>query len=237
MTDEPAALAVHDLTRAYGDNLVVAGVSFEVHAGQILGLLGRNGCGKSTTMKVLSGALPPSSGSFTVCGADGSTARARRSIGYVPDTRGLFPRLTGAEHLELAARLAGLRAWRARRDQLVDELDLAAVTGVPAAAYSHGQSRRLSMAMALLPTPAVLLVDEPFDGVDPAGVEVITALITRAATEGSAVLLTTHVMEAASHADGVAMFVNGSLLGPTPTADLVREHGDLRSAWLALCGP
>lgn len=224
-------LDVRGISRSYGSHLVVDDVTFHVAPGRMLALLGPNGCGKSTTLKVLSGAIEASSGSFTVAGFPGGTDGARRATGYVPDTRGLFPRLTGAEHLELAARLHQARHWRAHADELIARLALGEVLDLPAAACSHGQSRRLSMAMALVARPPLLLVDEPFDGVDIDGVESITDLLSEAREQGAAIVLTTHLLDAAVIADEVAVFRHHALVGPHPTSGLLTEHGSLQQAW------
>jgi ABC-2 type transport system ATP-binding protein len=200
----------------------------------MLALLGPNGCGKSTTMKVLSGAIPPGSGAYTVAGYPGGSDGARRATGYVPDTRGVFPRLTGREHLQLAQRLHRAPDSESRRQALIDRLTLGDVADLPAVAYSHGQSRRLSMAMALVADPPLLLIDEPFDGVDPEGVDTITAMLVEARARGTAVLLTTHLLDAAIISDQAAVFRGHGLVGPQPTAKLIAEHGSLRAAWLAL---
>ena len=224
-------LDVRGLSRAYGKHIVVSDVSFSVAPGRMLALLGPNGCGKSTTLKVLSGAIAASSGDYTVDGQPAGSDRARRATGYVPDTRGVFPRLTGGEHLELAARLHHAPTWRDRADELIARLALDEVVDLPAAAYSHGQSRRLSMAMALVARPPLLLVDEPFDGVDLDGVDIITDLLEEARAEGAAIVLTTHLLDAAVVADEVAVFRGHSLVGPLPTAALLAEHGSLQHAW------
>ena len=200
----------------------------------MLALLGPNGCGKSTTLKVLSGAIPADAGTFRVGGHPGGSDAARRMTGYVPDTRGVFPRLTGGEHLELAARLHGATSWEERARQLTERLALDEVVDLPAAAYSHGQSRRLSVAMALVADPPLLLVDEPFDGVDPEGVDTISALLNEARQRGTAVLLTTHLLDAATDADQIAVFRHHAVVGPFPTSDLLAEHGSLKDAWLQL---
>jgi ABC-2 type transport system ATP-binding protein len=224
-------LHVQGISRSYGRHAIVHDVSFDVAAGTMLALLGPNGCGKSTTLKVLSGAIEPSAGTFTIGGAPAGSDLARRSTGYVPDTRGVFPRLTGGEHLELAARLHRAEDWRARADELVDRLALDEVVDLPAGAYSHGQSRRLSMAMALVARPPLLLVDEPFDGVDLEGVETITELLVESRDDGAAIVLTTHLLDAAVIADEVAVFRHHSLAGPHPTAALLADHGTLQQAW------
>jgi ABC-2 type transport system ATP-binding protein len=227
-------LDVRGIGRAYGAHLVVDDVSFTVARGTMLALLGPNGCGKSTTMKVLSGAIPPSSGSFLVDGQPGGSDHARRATGYVPDTRGVFPRLTGREHLVLAVRLHRSAGGARAREDLLDRLSLQDVADLPAAAYSHGQSRRLSMAVALVTDPPLLLVDEPFDGVDPEGVDTITELLVEARDRGAAVVLTTHLLDAAVVADQVAVFRGHGLVGPEETIGLIERHGSLRKAWLSL---
>ncbi len=227
-------LDVQGLARSYGSHRVVDDVSFTVATGTILAVLGPNGCGKSTTMKVLAGAIPPSAGQFWIDGEPGGSDHARRSTGYVPDTRGVFPRLTGREHLALAARLHRVDVTEPELDALIDRLGLDEVVELPAAAYSHGQSRRLSMAMALVADPPLLLVDEPFDGVDPEGVDTITELLVDARGRGRAVVLTTHLLDAAVVADEVAVFRGHTLVGPYPTAELLLEHGTLGNAWRSL---
>lgn len=227
-------LDVVGISRSYGEHAVVEDITFSVQPASMLALLGPNGCGKSTTLKVLSGAIRASAGTFTVDGFPGASSEARRATGYVPDTRGLFPRLSGAEHLELAARLHHVQDWEPRAAALIERLALDEASDLPAAAYSHGQSRRLSMAMALVAEPPLLLIDEPFDGVDPEGVEIITDLLVEARANGAAIVLTTHLLEAAEMADEVAVFRHHRLAGPHPTGTLVEEHGSLRRAWLAL---
>jgi ABC-2 type transport system ATP-binding protein len=224
-------LDVRGISRSYGRHVIVQDVTFRVEAGRMLAMLGPNGCGKSTTLKVLSGAIEPSAGDYAVDGQPGGSDAARRATGYVPDTRGVFPRLTGGEHLELAARLHHSQDWRARADELIERLALDEVVDLPAGAYSHGQSRRLSMAMALVPRPPLLLVDEPFDGVDLDGVDTITELLVEARADGAAVVLTTHLLDAAVIADDVAVFRQHELSGPHPTSRLLEEHGTLQLAW------
>lgn len=227
-------LEVRGISRSYGGHLIVDGISFTVDSGVILALLGPNGCGKSTTLKVLSGAIPPTAGEYLVDGYPGHSDEARRRTGYVPDTRGIFPRLTGREHLELASRLHRATTSAEAGEDLIERLELMEVIDLPAAAYSHGQSRRLSVAMALVSHPPLLLVDEPFDGVDPEGVDTITELLVEARAAGCAVVLTTHLLDAAVIADQVAVFHHHDLVGPFATADLLSEHGSLRQAWTHL---
>ncbi len=192
-------LRVTGLTRRFGGRAVVEALDLHVPAGSVVGLLGPNGCGKSTTMKLLAGALVPHDGSFTLDGVPGGvdSLDVKGRTGFVPDVGGLFPRLSAWEHLELAARLFEVDDWRPRAHRLLEALDLGDVAGERAGGYSHGMSRKLSAAIALLPSPRLLLADEPFDGVDQAGIDVLADLLATEARRGAAVLVTTHVLDVA----------------------------------------
>ena len=216
-------LRVHELTRRFGTRAVVDRVSFAAPFGSVTGLLGPNGCGKSTTMKLLAGALTATSGSATLDGAplDVNSIATKAQTGFIPDAGGLFPRLTGREHLELAARLYQLRDWASRADQLLTALELAPAADNPAGTYSHGMSRKLSAAVALLPPARLLLADEPFDGVDATGIETLSDLFAQRAAEGACVLVTTHLLGVAETlCDSVHLMRDGQLRGEVSGADL-----------------
>jgi ABC-2 type transport system ATP-binding protein len=189
-------LEVVELTRRFGTRAAVDTLTFTAKPGTVTGLLGPNGCGKSTTMKLLAGALTATSGSAHFDGAQlGVNQVAAKAItGFIPDVGGLFPRLTGREHLELAARLYQLRDWAPRADELLDVLDLARAADERAGTYSHGMSRKLSAAIALLPPTKLLLADEPFDGVDATGIDRLAELFAGRAAQGACVLVTTHLL-------------------------------------------
>ena len=144
-----------------------------------MALVGRNGAGKSTTLRVLAGVLPPSSGTVRVAGVDvvDDPVAARHVSGYCPDVGGLVPRATPWEHLQLAARLRGVAGWEAQARDLLERFDLAAAAHRVTAGFSHGMGRRLSVVLAAFHRPAVLLLDEPFDGVDPLGVQATLDLV------------------------------------------------------------
>ena len=130
----------------------------------------RNGAGKSTTLRVLGGVLPPSRGSVSVAGVDAvaEPRRAREVVGYCPDVGGLIPRATPWEHLQLASRLRGMApGWEARAHDLLGRFDLAVASDRVTAGFSHGMGRRLSVLLAAYHAPAVRVLDEPFDGVAP----------------------------------------------------------------------
>ncbi len=169
-----AVVEVRGLTVSFGSVTAVAGFDLTVANGSSVALVGRNGAGKSTTLRVLGGVLPPSGGSVVIDGEDAARYpdRVRAIVGYCPDVGGLIPRATPWEHLALAARLRGLDpSWTDRATDLLDRFDLLAAADRITAGFSHGMGRRMSVVLAAFHEPKVLLLDEPFDGVDPLGVE------------------------------------------------------------------
>lgn len=221
---QPAAgLALSNLTRTFGTRTVVNGITLTASAGQVVGLLGPNGCGKSTTMKMLGGVLAATSGTFTLDGTPGGVGAlgVKARTGFIPDVGGLFPRLSAWEHLELCARLFAVPNWRDRGAELLAALDLDSATHERAGEFSHGMSRKLSAAIALLPAPGLLLADEPFDGVDASGIDALSALFAGAAARGAVVLVSTHLLGVAeSLCDQVQLVKSGSVLAAGTPADL-----------------
>lgn len=225
MTSQPAVL-VRDLHVRFGDVEAVTGVDLSAEAGQATALLGRNGAGKSTTMKVLAGVVPPTAGLVTVAGHDAATEplAVKRSVGYCPDVGGLVPRATPWEHLQLTARLRRMDGWEARGHDLLERFGLGDVQHRVVGGFSHGMSRRLSVVLAALHEPAVLLLDEPFDGVDPIGVEATLEVVADARARGACVLLSTHLRELALEACGTAIVLRGgSRVAAMPSGDLTGE--------------
>ena len=220
-----AVVRVGDLKVSFGSVVAVAGVSFEVRAGAATALLGRNGAGKSTTMRVLAGVVPASSGLAEVAGIDvaAEPLEAKRRIGYCPDVGGLIPRATPWEHLQLSARLRGLRDWEPRARQLLDQFDLGGEAHRVTAGFSHGMGRRMSVALAVFHQPPVLLLDEPFDGVDPTGVDATLEAVADARARGAAVILSTHLRDLAVQACDHAVVLRGG-----PAVAERRGHRDGR---------
>jgi ABC-2 type transport system ATP-binding protein len=195
-------VVVRDLWVRFGEIDAVRGVDLTAEAGRATALLGRNGAGKSTTMRVLAGVVPPTGGSATVAGIDVRTdvLAVKRLVGYCPDVGGLVPRATPWEHLQLAATLRGMRRWEDRATRLLDRFDLGGAAHRVTGGFSHGMGRRLSVVLACFHEPDVLLLDEPFDGVDPIGVEATLETIDDARARGAAVLVSTHLRELAMRA-------------------------------------
>jgi ABC-2 type transport system ATP-binding protein len=216
---EPVLIA-SGLVVNFGEVRAVDGFDLSVGAGTSVALVGRNGAGKSTTMRVLAGVLPPSGGSVVVAGIDAARepSAVRAVVGYCPDVGGLIPRATPWEHLQLAASLRGMKAWHERARDLLDRFDLGSSADRITAGFSHGMSRRLSVVLAVFHEPRLLLLDEPFDGVDPLGVDATLQVIAEARVGGAAVLVSTHLLP-------LAVLRGGRVVGATIASDLAGEEG------------
>lgn len=228
---EPALLA-QGLVVDFGPVRAVDGFDLSVARGTSVALVGRNGAGKSTTMRVLGGVLPATAGEVTIDGVDAreDPAGVRARVGYCPDVGGLIPRATPWEHLQLAARLRGMGAgWEPRANELLERFELAGAADRVTSGFSHGMGRRLSVVLAVFHLPALLLLDEPFDGVDPLGVDATLEVIAEARTGGAAVLVSTHLLHLAVEACQEAVVLKGGrVVGAAPAAELVGEAGRAR---------
>jgi ABC-2 type transport system ATP-binding protein len=216
----------------FGSVAAVVELDLRVAAGASVALVGRNGAGKSTTLRVLGGVLPATRGSVQVCGIDvnAEPRKAREVVGYCPDVGGLIPRATPWEHLQLAARLRGMPdGWDARARDLLDRFDLAGAADRVTAGFSHGMGRRLSVLLAAFHEPPVLLLDEPFDGVDPLGVEATLEEVRLARMRGAAVLVSTHLLGLAVQAcDEAVVLRAGRVVAAAPVSELAGESGAAR---------
>jgi ABC-2 type transport system ATP-binding protein len=224
-------LLAQGLVVDFGAVRAVGGFDLSVAAGASVALVGRNGAGKSTTMRVLAGVLPPTAGTVQVTGIDAGLhpAGVRAAVGYCPDVGGLIPRATPWEHLQLAARLRGMRGWRQRAVELLERFDLDGAADRVTAGFSHGMSRRMSVVLAAFHQPPLLLLDEPFDGVDPLGVDATLEVVRQARTDGAAVLVSTHLLELAVQACQEAVVLKGGrVVGAAPAAALTGRDGDAK---------
>jgi ABC-2 type transport system ATP-binding protein len=227
-----ALVVVRDLTVRFGAVEAVAGLDLTLPASASVALIGRNGAGKSTTLRVLAGVLPPTSGTVLIAGTDAvrDPSAAKSRVGYCPDVGGLIPRATAWEHLQLAATLRGLDAsWRERATDLLERFDLTNVADRITSSFSHGMGRRMSVVLAAFHSPDVLLLDEPFDGVDPLGVEATMQVIQELRLQGSAVLVSTHLLDLAVQACEEAVVLHrGAVVSATPAAELAGVAGAAR---------
>jgi ABC-2 type transport system ATP-binding protein len=186
------------LSRRFGPILAVDNVSFTVRRGEVLGFLGPNGAGKSTTMKMITGFLAPSSGTAVVCGADilAEPIAAKRQIGYLPEGASAYPDMTPRAFLRFIAEIRGFKgaAAKDRIDLAVTRTALVGVMDQPIDTLSKGFKRRVGLAQALLHDPAVLILDEPTDGLDPNQKHEVRALIRNLAPD-KAIVISTHLLE------------------------------------------
>jgi len=191
-------ITARSLTRRFGDFTAVDGLTFDTKAGAICAFLGPNGAGKSTTVKMLTGLLAPTAGAVEVCGLNPAAQglELKRIIGVLPEDLGLFDDLTVEEHLLLTGSVYGVgrQETRARTEQLLRALSLEQGRNTFAAACSHGMRKKTAFAMALLPNPRVLFLDEPFEAIDPVTSKIMRDLLVSAAQCGITVFLTSHVL-------------------------------------------
>ncbi|MEV6236703.1 ABC transporter ATP-binding protein [Lentzea sp. NPDC051838] len=210
---EPVIVA-KGLTKSYGDVTAVDDLSLEISAGEIYALLGLNGAGKTTTIRMLLGMVRPTSGSVTVLGAavrPGAHAMWSR-VGYLVETPAAYPELTVVENLMVAARLRGLRGHR-QVDDVITRLRLTRYARNRAGTLSLGNAQRLGLAKALLHQPDLLILDEPANGLDPAGVAEIRSLLVELSLQGVTVVLSSHILtEVARLATRVGVIDQGRLV-------------------------
>jgi ABC-2 type transport system ATP-binding protein len=228
VSSRAAVIDVRSLHVRFGEVEAVAGVDLTAYAGHATALLGRNGAGKSTTMRVLAGVVPPTAGSVFVAGFDirTQTLEVKRAVGYCPDVGGLVPRATPWEHLQLSARLRRLDNWEDRARDLLERFELGDVAHRVTSGFSHGMGRRLSVCLAALHEPEVLLLDEPFDGVDPIGVDATFDVINDARARGASVLVSTHLRELAVQACSSVLVLRGGAQVAIATAlEMAGEEG------------
>ncbi|MDP2328685.1 MAG: ABC transporter ATP-binding protein [Dehalococcoidia bacterium] len=222
MVTASPALHVEALAKHYGALAAVDGITFDVRAGEVFGLLGPNGCGKSTTLNMVLGLVRPTSGRLTINGHPLAAERqaALASIGGLVEGAALYPYLSGRENLALLARLRGLPAGRVEEALAQVEMTYAAERSF--GDYSQGMKQRLGVAAALLHRPTIVVLDEPTSGLDPAGTRDMRALIPALAREGRAVVLTSHLLnEVEQTCDRLAIMQRGRIIAEGPVETLL----------------
>lgn len=200
------------VSKRYGDFLAVNSVSFTAPKGQIVGLLGPNGAGKTSTLRMILGISAPTEGTISIFGKPPGRSVQKR-IGYLPEERGLYKRMTAFDTIVYFARLKGLWAGRARRraDELLDELGLSHVRDRRVEALSKGMAQKIQLATAIAHQPELVILDEPFSGLDPINQNELEAAIRRLAAAGATVLFSTHTMSHAERlCDRFVILVKGS---------------------------
>jgi ABC-2 type transport system ATP-binding protein len=193
------AIESTNLRKSFGDFEAVAGLDLSVPRGSFYGFLGANGAGKSTTIKCLTGLMKPTAGTFRLLGLDpvAEPVAVKKRIGVVPEDLGLFDRLTGAETLSFIGQVYGLDATslRTRSTELLEVMDLMRAANELVADYSHGMKKKMALAVALLPAPRLLFLDEPFEGVDAVASRQVKELLSEYVRNGGTIFLTSHILE------------------------------------------
>lgn len=218
-------LELHDVTKRYGERLALDGVGFTVGDGRLTGFVGGNGAGKTTTMRIILGVLAPDGGSVTLGGAP-VTAADRRRFGYMPEERGLYPKMRLLEQTVYLARLHGWTPAAARRNalELLDRLGLGERTNDTIESLSLGNQQRAQIAAALVHRPEVLVLDEPFSGLDPMAVETVQAVLADAAASGAPVLFSSHQLDIVERlCDDLVIIADGRIRA-AGTRDALREE-------------
>ena len=238
-------ISAQNLTKMYGSQAAVDGLSFDIPAGQIVGFLGPNGAGKSTTLKMLTGMITPTGGNATVAGCDLRTQviEVKRRVGFVPESGAVFESLTGLEYLEMVAALYAIPqdAALARIRQFIAFFDLsfATLTDKLLGAYSKGMRRKVVITAALLHNPPVVFFDEPLDGLDANAAVGFKTLIQTLAREGKTIVYSSHILDVVERVcDRVIIIDKGKLLLDGRPDVLVAEHqaGTLEHLFTTITG-
>ena len=231
-------LKIQNLTKHYGDKLAVDHLSLHIHPGEIYGFIGHNGAGKTTTIKACCGILPFDEGEIYV---DGISVRenpleCKRRMAYIPDNPDLYEFLTGIKYLNFVA--DAFKVPKEKRKPLIEKyagmLDLTKDLGQLVSSYSHGMKQKLAILSALIHEPKLMILDEPFVGLDPVAAHTVKGLMRALCDNGGAIFFSTHVLEVAEKlCDQIAIIRQGKLIVSGPTEE-VRGNGSLEDVFLEL---
>ncbi|GGO77300.1 ABC transporter ATP-binding protein [Nonomuraea cavernae] len=239
-THPEPALQTTGLRKAFGDHVAVDDVDLTVPAGSFYGLVGPNGAGKTTTLAMAVGLLRPDAGSARIFGVDvwHDTVQAKALVGVLPDGNAMPERLTGREVLTYLGLLRGLPAGvvAERTDELLQVFELDAAERTLVIEYSTGMRKKIGLAVALLHAPRLLVLDEPFEAVDPVSAATIRAILSKFVDSGGSVIISSHVMALVEQlCDHVGVMSDGRVVAAGPLAD-VRGTATLEDAFVGLVG-
>ncbi len=188
------------LTKTYDELAALNEFSFTARAGDLVALVGHNGSGKSTFLRLAAGLLEPTDGQVRISGAPAGSLDARAELSFIPDEPVLYDDLSVREHIEYIGRLHGYDEWPDRADDLIDALGLTTRAGDLPSRFSRGLRQKTSLVLGLVRPFSVLMIDEPFVGLDPAGQHALTELLIETAAAGACVIVATHQLEFLEHA-------------------------------------
>jgi ABC-2 type transport system ATP-binding protein len=241
-------LELDELHRRFGDVVALDGMTFTVEAGRVVGFLGPNGAGKTTAMRAVLGVTGLDSGAIRFDGRE-VDAQARRHFGYMPEERGLYPGMQVLDQLEYLGRLHGMDAAAAQRSarRQCERLGLADRLDSKVEELSLGNQQRVQLAAALVHDPDLLVLDEPFSGLDPVGIDDLSAVLAERARDGATVLFSSHQLDLVEHlCEAVAIVDEGRLVAAGPVDELtrggrprlaVRVAGDPEGHWASSLPP
>lgn len=223
-------VVVENLIVRFEDFTAVNDVSFTVNSGEVRGVLGGNGAGKSTTLRTLGGVIRPTSGKVTIGGESVETLKggnkARALTGYCPDVGGLISGASPVEHVRLLAALRKDKELYKTGLEEIERFNLGEFKHSSVSGFSHGMMRRLSVLLASLSAKSLLILDEPYDGVDPLGVDIINEVISEKREQGVAVIVSTHLQNLlVDVSDSINIMSKGTLLGIMPADELAGDEG------------
>lgn len=233
----PVSLVADHLTRRFGEKIAVDDVSFTLPAGQVIGLLGPNGAGKTTTIRMIMGLLQPDAGSVLWDGVD-AAALDRTIVGYLPEQVGVYERMSVLDHIAFFAELHGRSRADARSaaQRWAERLELEA--GPLVASLSKGNQQRVQLASALAHDPQLVVLDEPFSGLDPIGQALVEDLMRELAAEGRTLVLSSHDLDRVDRFSSYVALIAGGRLRYDGSLDGLRaRHGELRRVELRLAEP
>ncbi len=223
-------LKITNFSKTYlgSDRKAVDNVSFEVKAGEIFGFIGPNGAGKSTTIKCLTGILGFTEGSISVDGKDlkVNPVEAKRQIGYVSDSHVIYEKLTGLEYVNFMRTVYGAPADEAKLKEYLEMFELTDAVNSPIKSYSHGMKQKINVIGAIIHNPKLLVLDEPFTGLDPQSSFQLKELMKKHASEGGAVLFSSHVLDVVEKiCDRVGIIDHGKMIA-VGSVDSIRAEAD-----------
>ncbi|HVT04703.1 MAG TPA: ABC transporter ATP-binding protein [Thermoanaerobaculia bacterium] len=234
MRDLPTALQFESVTKRFGDTVAVSDVSLEITRASLVGLLGRNGAGKTTSINMATGLMRPSAGTIHVLGLDieSNSIEVKGRIGVMPQDDSLLEYLTGAQFLQFVGRVHGLATSVIgdRTGEIFETLELAPQPGTLVRDYSYGMKKKLALGAALIHGPELVFLDEPFEGIDPVTSRTIREILAGLQRKGVTIVMSSHVLEIVERlCDTIAIIDRGRLLAFGTLEDLRQRHGAFES--------